>query len=73
MKKIIKYRVTYYGNKNSMAWDAENARFVPSGLNLYIISYDNLSDAMQAAKTAKKKCSGWYDDIYVDSYLQYVD
>ena len=71
MKGKVVYFVAYYGDNKHLCWDADKARFVPAGLWLYISTFDILEDAMKAARIAKKKCSGWVDDIYIDSKICY--
>lgn len=71
MKGKVVYFVAYYGDNKHLCWDADKERFVPAGLWLYISTWDILEDAMRAARIAKKKCSGWVDDIYIDSKICY--
>ena len=71
MKKIIKYFIAYYGDNNHLVWQAEKKRFIPAGLLLYRTTYDSLEDAMKEAHKAKHICSGWYDNIYIDSEICY--
>ena len=67
----IKYRIVYIGDHKYLAWDADNKRFVPAGLHLYVTCFDSLADAFQERRTVKKLCSGWIDNIYIDSCRKY--
>ena len=69
IKKVIKYFIAYYGASGCRWWDGEMKRWVPNGMCLYRTSYDTVEDAMKELRIVRKKSSGWYDDIYIDSYL----
>ena len=71
MKKGIKYFIAYYDDHKQLWWDDEKKRFVPAGLRLYRTTWTDLDQAMKAAHKAKHICSGWYDNIYIDSEICY--
>lgn len=73
MKTIIKYRIIYLNPAGMLAWREDKQQFIPGGLNLYITLYDSLDDACRALRKVKKLCSGWADDIVIDSVQRYVD
>lgn len=79
MDKIIKYRIVYYapgtklGSPKHLAWCEEQKRFIPQELRLYTTSYDSLDEVFKAIRKVKKACTGWYDDIYIDSYISSVE
>ena len=73
MKKHIKYFIAYYGSDHAMAWDNDNNRWVPYDMKLYISTWDKPEDVFPVVRKVKKACSGWYDDIYIDSRLAYID
>lgn len=67
---MIKYRIIYLGDDRYLAWDADHKRFVPAGMHLYISTWNHLEDAMQEMRRVRKACSGWTDNIYLDSVLR---
>lgn len=64
---MIKYRIVYLGDDKYLAWDADAQRFIPAGMHLYVTTWDNIDDCLREMREVKRKCSGWYDSIYVDS------
>lgn len=64
---MIKYRIVYLGDDRYLAWDADNKRFVPAGMHLYISTWSSLEYAMQEMRKVRKACSGWANNIYLDS------
>lgn len=64
---MIKYRIVYIGNDRYLAWDADNKRFVPAYMHLYVNTWDDINDCMAEMKKIKRQYSGWIDDIYIDS------
>lgn len=71
MQEKVKYFIVYYGGKSSKAWDADNSRFVPYGMDLYTTFYDRPEDAMREMRKVRKEASGWMDNIFIDSKLSY--
>lgn len=70
IQKKIKYFIAYYGD-TPRAWDAGKSRFVPYGMNLYITFYDRPEDAMREMRKVRKLASGWMNDIFIDSKVEY--
>ena len=74
----IKYRIVYIRPQDDlsktpfMAWCEEEDRFIPATLRLYTTTYDSLEAAMKAARQVKRKCSGWHDGIYIDSFHSFL-
>lgn len=64
---MIKYRIVYTGDDSYMAWDDDNKLFVPASMNLYITTWDSVSDVFPVLRKVKKLCPGWADNIYIDS------
>ena len=64
---MIKYRIVYVGNNSYMAWDDDNECFVPAYMHLYVTTWDNLEDVFPVKRKVKKMCSGWADNIFIDS------
>ena len=72
MRKEVKYFIAYYGpDGNHKVWSDIKNDFVPAGMHLWYAVYDTIEDAMKACRAVRKACSGWHDDIYIDSYLTY--
>ncbi len=72
LKMEIKYRIVYLGSDHMLAWCEEHKGFIPAGLMLYVTTYDSLEEAMKAIRKVKRECSGWDDDIYIDSFSKYT-
>ena len=72
MKRKVKYFIAYYGPTFCRAWDNENKKWIPYGLHLYITYFDNLDDAFQIIKGVRRACSGWRDNIVIDSIITCV-
>lgn len=69
MKTKVKYFIAHYGAGSAHAWDADGARWVPHGMKLYITFWDNINDVFRECSKVRRACSGWHDDIYIDSEL----
>lgn len=61
-------KIKDYGDHHHW-WDGDNDRWVPAGMKLYRTTYDTIEEAMKAVREAKKRSSGWYEEIYIDSEL----
>lgn len=72
MKKKIKYFIAYYGPTFCRAWDNEKRRWIPYGMKLYTTFFDSLDDALKAVRNVRRNCSGWRDDIVIDSVVTVV-
>lgn len=72
MRKVIQYRIAYYGPDRHLIWCGCKHGFLPAGLHLYHKTYDTIEDAMASYRAVRKAHSGWHDDIYIDSYITYV-
>lgn len=70
MKKKIMYRIMHIGEKVSF-WDADKMRWIPAGLFLYITNYNDLETVLKDVRKVRRMCSGWADDIYIDSVLKW--
>lgn len=66
---MIKYRIIYIGDNKYLAWDADTQRFVPAHMHLYVSTWDNLEECMKEMRNVKHECSGWVDNIYIDTIL----
>ena len=71
MEGKIVYRILYLGNP-MLAWCEDQKRFIPAGMHLYVTTYDELDDALKAVKKVKRACSGWADEICLDSLKRYI-
>lgn len=69
MKMKIKYFIAYYGPTFCRAWDNEKGRWIPYGMKLYTTFFDSLDDAFKVARNVRRNCSGWRDDIVIDSIV----
>lgn len=65
----VKYFIAYYGPTFCRAWDNENKKWIPYGLHLYITYFYDLDDAFKTIKDVRRACSGWRDDIVIDSVI----
>ena len=73
MKKHIKYFIAAYLPDRVLWWDDDFKRWVPAGLCLYRSTWDSLDDVFRIVRKVKKSCSGWHDDIYIDTYVAYTE
>lgn len=72
IKKETRYRIAYYGDDRYLAWDADNERFVPAGLHLYVTTWNDIFQVFDEMRKVKRKCSGWMPNIYIEPYTDYV-
>lgn len=73
MKKNIKYFIAHYGVNFPSAWDNDQKRWVPIGMKLYISAWDSIEEIWPIIRSVKKACSGWRNDIYIDSFISSID
>ena len=69
MKLKIKYFIAYYGPTFARAWDDAGRRWVPYGMRLYISYFEDIAEAFAVLRRVRRACSGWHDDILIDSVL----
>lgn len=67
----IKYRIVCLGDDRYLAWDDDGKRFVPAGMLLYVTTYDDIDSVFKAIRKVKRLCSGWANEIYIDSFTVY--
>ena len=71
---VIKYRIVYIRPQDNLsstpflAWCEEQDRFISAELRLYTTNYSTLEEAMKRSHELKRRFSGWYDGIYIDSF-----
>lgn len=64
---MVKYRIVYIGDDKYLAWDAVAKMFVPAYMHLYVTTWPDLNDCMTEMRNVKHMCSGWNDNIYIDT------
>lgn len=71
IEKKISYFIAYYGKKSPLAWCREQKRFIPYGMDLYVTFFEDLNECMREMRKVRRSCSGWVNDIYIDSKIVY--
>lgn len=64
---MIMYRIIYIGDDKYLAWDAYAQRFIPAFMHLYVTTWRTPEEALTEMRRVKRMCSGWIDNIYLDS------
>lgn len=67
---MVKYRIVYIGDDRYLAWDADNKRFVPAEMHLYITKWDTPDEPIRIVNHEMIHThSGWWEDIHIEPIL----